>query len=124
MHVEQAEIFGADTIISFGLNINLPLTAKAVEVIDERAAHEGLERLIDFTQVHALLEGLVAIHMDENLRHDRQESSAEAGQFRALARGFEKLIQVVIEELQVPAGPVLQDEGKTSGRAYALNGWG
>ncbi len=70
MHIEQAEVFGAGAIIPFGLNINLPLPAKAIEVVDERAAHESLERPIDFTEVHALLEGLVTIYIDENLGHD------------------------------------------------------
>ena len=38
-------------VIAFGLDEHLPLAAKAVEVVHEVAAHEGLERLVDRAEI-------------------------------------------------------------------------
>src|SRR5205085_10256034 len=80
-HVEQAEVFGFRSKLALRLNINLPLAAKAVEIVYEGTAHKGLESFIDFAQVHALFEGLVAVNIHEYLRDDRQKRGAQAGQF-------------------------------------------
>src|SRR5207237_2055384 len=88
-HVEQAKVFGFGAKFTLSLHIDLPLAAKAVEVIYKRAAHKRLERFVNFAQVHPLLEDLVAVHVHEDLRHNRKEGGAQAGQFGAFARSEE-----------------------------------
>ena len=63
-------------IVALGLDIDLPLAAEAVEVVDERPAHERLDRSIHILDVDTLLEHFVAIHVDELLRHVGQERRA------------------------------------------------
>src|SRR5438093_12351835 len=120
-HVEQPEVSGFGAKFALSLNIDLPLAAKPVEIIYERAAHKRLERFINFAQVHALLQRLVAVHVHEDLRHHWQERGAQAGQFGAFARRFEELVQVAIEELDILPGAILQDEGEATCRANSLN---
>ena len=42
-NVELPDVFGAIAVGTLCLDIHLPLTAKAVEVVDERASHERLD---------------------------------------------------------------------------------
>ena len=67
--IELADILGLGAVFSLRLDIDLPLPAEAVEVVDEVAAHEGLKRLIDLSEIDALLEHLVPVHVDEELGH-------------------------------------------------------
>ena len=76
--VELADVLGSVAIVAFGLDVDLPLAAEAVEVVDERPAHERLDGPVDIVDGDALLEHLVAIHVDELLRHAGQEGRAHA----------------------------------------------
>ena len=106
-HVELPEVLGLGAVIALGLHIDLPLAAEAVEVIDERAAHEALHRLVDVLQLDALLQHLVAVHVHEYLRHRRQRGGEHAGEFGALFRRCQELLQVLGQEVVVPcpSGP-------------------
>ena len=64
-HVELADVIEVVAILAFGLDIDLPLAAEAIEVVDEQPAHEGLDGAIDVVQRHALLQHFVAIDIDE-----------------------------------------------------------
>ena len=46
-HVELPDLLGVRAVFALGLDVDLPLPAEAVEVVDEVAAHEGLQRLVD-----------------------------------------------------------------------------
>src|SRR5208282_3668829 len=45
--IESSDIICAGAIFAFGLDVDLPLAAKTVEVIDEISAHERLDGAID-----------------------------------------------------------------------------
>ena len=60
-HIELADVLELVAVLAFRLDIHLPLAAEAVEVVDERAAHERLNRSVDIVDVDTLLEHLVAI---------------------------------------------------------------
>jgi hypothetical protein len=49
-HVELADIVDVRARVAFGFDIGLPLAAEAVEVVDQRAAHEGLHGGVDIAE--------------------------------------------------------------------------
>jgi hypothetical protein len=69
-----------------------------------------------------LFQHLVAIHFDKLLRNARQESSAEAGDFRPLSGSIKKSTQVFGQELKIAARTVLEYEGESARGADAWNG--
>src|SRR5262249_36758878 len=105
-----------------GFDVHLPLAAEPVEVVDERPAHEHLNRSIHILDVDTLLEDLVAIHGDELLRHIGQERGRHRGEFRTLPRGGNQLVRVVREKGHVASRAVLQDERESAGRSHTGNG--
>ena len=64
--IKEAEVIDVRPIISLGLNVNLPLQAKTVEVVNEVAAEESLQGLICVSKAYALNHrlGLIDIHID------------------------------------------------------------
>ena len=72
-HVELADVVEVVAVLALGLDVDLPLAAEAVEVVDEQPAHVGLNGAIDIVEGDALLEHLLAVHLEELLRHARQE---------------------------------------------------
>lgn len=50
---------------------DLPLPAKAVEVVDEAATEETLQCFIDIVDVYALFQHLIPIDIDEDLWNGR-----------------------------------------------------
>jgi hypothetical protein len=48
-------------VFAFGFDIHLPLAAESIEIIDEKTAHEGLDRAIGVAQIDALLQNLIPI---------------------------------------------------------------
>ena len=86
--VELPDVLGPVAILALGLDIHLPLAAEAVEVVDERPSHERLNRSVDVLDVDPLLEHLVAIDVDELLRHVGRNvvlTEAISGRLRAAA---------------------------------------
>lgn len=122
-HVKKPDVLGTGAIFVFGLNIDLPLTAKAIEVVDEIPTHEGLQRAVDITERDSQFQDLVAVHLDEHLRHVRQMGCTHAGNFRTLFRGFHELVQILGKKHRVLASrTVFQHEGESAGCADARNG--
>jgi hypothetical protein len=73
-------------------------------------------------RIDALLEHLVLVDVDEQLRHGRPEGGRNAGEFGALSRGFDELGGVLGEEGDVLAGTVLKNEGRAARGADPLDG--
>ena len=73
-------------VVAFGLDVDLPLAAEAVEVVHEVAAHEGLERLVDVAELDALLEHLVAVDVDETCGTAGRNVVLTPASLRPLAR--------------------------------------
>src|SRR5581483_9806700 len=46
-HIEQPDIFGTRTVNGLRLNVNLPLAAEAIKIIDEIAAHKSLHGAVN-----------------------------------------------------------------------------
>src|SRR5207249_8681685 len=86
-HVELADVFGLGAILAFRLDVNLPLAAKAVEVVYEQPAHESLDGAVDIADGHSLLQNFVFIHIDELLGHARKKGRAQTGDLRTFAGG-------------------------------------
>src|SRR5205823_6359124 len=62
-HVELANIFGTGAVIPFGLDVHLPLPAKAVEIVNKQSAHECLDGTVHIIDGHTLLDGLVTVNL-------------------------------------------------------------
>ena len=120
--IKLSDVFRASAVLALSLDINLPLAAEAIEIVNEVSAHEGLDGAVDIVEVHALLQDLVAVDVNKFLRDAGQERCAKAGDFRALASGVEKSGEVPGEEWNVGAGTVFKDEGEAAGSADAGNG--
>ncbi len=71
--IEETGTIEIVAVLAFGLDIDLPLPAEAVEVIDEQSAHIGLDGAVDVGERDALLERLLAIDIEKLLRHAGQE---------------------------------------------------
>ena len=93
--VKLAHVFGAGAVFALGLDINLPLPAEAVEVVDQVAAHERLQRLIHVADVDALPLHLGAVDVDELLRNAGRKVEVTADQFGTLAGRRNELLNVV-----------------------------
>ena len=123
-HEVAAELVHAVPVLALRLDVDLPLAAEAVEVVDEDASHVALQGAVDVLQGHALLEGLVAVHVDVDLGDRRDERGRQSGQFLAPPRSLHELRDVCGKERDVPAGAVLEDKGEAAGGADARDrGW-
>ena len=120
--MEQADVFRLRAVVALGLHEHLPLPAEAVEVVHEVAAHERLQRLADLREIDALREDLVAIDVDQDLRHRRQERAGGGRNLRPLAHRFEEAVQVFTEKSHVAARAVFEHERDAAGGADAGNG--
>jgi len=49
-----ADILRPGPVVAFGLDVNLPLSAETVEIIDEQAAHERLDRFVNIADPERL----------------------------------------------------------------------
>ena len=119
----MADVLDLRPVLPLGLDVDLPLAAKAVEIVDEAATEEALQRLVDVIDVDPLLEHLVAVDLDEALRYGRPEGRRHAGQLGTLACRLDELVGVLGEELDVLAGTVLENEGRSARGADARNRW-
>jgi len=108
-------------VIALGLDINLPDPAKPVEIVDKRAAHEGLQRPEYGCQINPLLHDLVAIHLRIQLRNIGNKGRDHLRELRPLANGSEKLLRVLRQKRDVFAGPVLQHHRNAARRTDAGN---
>src|SRR5262249_23649736 len=111
------------TVIAFGLDVSLPCSAEAVEIVHEKSAHERLQRLIYRGQIDSLLDHFVAVDLHKNLRHVRLERRKESTEFGALARGVEKRLHILRQERYVFARAIFQYELESAGSAYARDHW-
>ncbi len=121
-HIELANVFHPGAVLTLGFDIDLPLAAEAIEIVDEITAHKCLDGAVDIAQIHALLQHLVAIYLDKFLGNIGQESGTKTGDFGALSSGGKKEVQVSGEELDIASRTVLEHEGETAGSADAGNG--
>src|SRR5262249_2914543 len=95
------DVLGVCAVIAFGLNVSLPCSAEAIEIVHKKAAHECLQRLINRGQIDSLLDYFVAVDVHKNLRHVRLERRNESAEFGTLVRGVEKSLHVLREERDV-----------------------
>jgi hypothetical protein len=108
--VELVYVRGVDAAAGLRLQEHLPLPAEAVELVDVDTAEERLERLVDVADLDPLLQDLVAVDVGVDLRDVRPPHAVDVGELRALARGLEELLQVLVQELDAAAAAVLEPE--------------
>ena len=120
--VELSDVLRA-TIGALSLHIHLPLTAEAVEVIDERASHECLDSPINILYVDTLLQYFVAIDGDELLGHARQKCGIDRCEFRTLSGRGQELVQIFGKERHVVTRAILQNKREASRSSHARNCW-
>lgn len=123
-HVELSDVLDVGPVLALGLDVDLPLASELVEVVDEAAAHEALQGLVDIVDLDPLLEDLVAVHVDEELRDRGPEGRGHAAQLRALLRRLDEGVHVRGQELDILARPVLEHEGRAARGADAGDGRG
>src|SRR5260370_6409845 len=103
--------------------MDLGLGAETIEVINEISGHEDLNGFIDITDGDALLNYLVAVHVNELLRHTREKCGGGEPNLRTLAKCGQKCAQITGKELNILSRPILKHEGKAAGRTDPGNGW-
>ena len=91
-HMKEADILDLGAVFAFSLDKNLPLPAKAIEVVHKVAAHECLQCLVDCGKIDALGENSVAIDFCEELRHRGQKRAGRGGDLWPPAHGFEEAV--------------------------------
>src|SRR6266446_1550506 len=70
--IKLTDVLGVCAVTAFCLNIDLPLPAKLVEIVDEVPTHKRLNGFVDIADAHTLLENSVPVHVHELLWHVRQ----------------------------------------------------
>jgi hypothetical protein len=106
-------------VFALRLDVDLPLPAEPVEVVDEDAAHVALERLVDVGERTPCFRTLSRSTLTKTWgTTGRKVVDRPVSSFR-LARRRHELVQVVGEERDVLAGAVLEDEGEAARRADA-----
>ncbi len=120
--IKLADVLRLGAVVALRLDVDLPLPAEAIEVVDEQSPHEGLNGAVHIGDGHCLLDHLVAVHVDELLGHASQERGTDARDLRTLAGSRQERVQVVGEELHILAGTVFEDEGESARGAHAGNG--
>src|SRR5439155_9932298 len=118
---ELPHILRLGAVIAFGLNVSLPCSAEAIEIVHEKSAHERLQRLIYRGQIDSLLDDFVAVDVHKNLRNVRLERRNESAELRALARGVEKRLHILRQERDVFARAILQYKLESAGSAHTRN---
>src|SRR5262249_1474931 len=96
-----ADVLRVCAVIAFGLNVSLPSSSEAIEIVHEKSSHERLQRLIYRGQIDSLLDDFVAVDVYKNLGHVRLERRNKSAEFRALVRSVEKGLHVLREERDV-----------------------
>ena len=107
--------------VALGLHVHLPLPAKAVEVVHQLAAHEGLHGLVDVGDIDALLHRPWRDRHSRRAAERRQIGGDHAREFRPLAGCRHELVDVLGQELRCRSRAVFQDEGDAARRADAGN---
>ena len=97
------------------------MPAESIEIVDEITAHKGLDCPINVTQVDALLQNLVTIHINEFLRNTRQESRIDATNFGTFACSLKKRVDVFRKELNIAAGTIFEQKRESPGCADPRN---
>ena len=121
-HIKQAEIVDIGTVIPLGLNVDLPLEAEPVEIVDEIAAQEGLQGLIRVREVHSLDHRLGFVHVGVNLGNVPKRGGKDVGQLGTLLRGRHEFLGILGDKLHVRAAAVFQNERHATRGADARNG--
>src|SRR5262249_3750546 len=122
LHIKLTHIFHVGAVITLRLDIDLPLPAKAVEIIDKQSAHERLNGPVDIVDAHALLDHFVTVNIHELLRHTAQKGRTHACDFGALTGSRQKCTQVCRKKLNILAGAILQYESEPSRCTDARDG--
>src|SRR5207244_12731905 len=109
------------TVIAFGLDVSLPCSAEAIEIVHEKSAHERLQRLINRGEIDSLLDHFVAVDLYKNLRHVRLERRNESAELGTLARGVEKRLHILRQKRDIFSRAIFQYELESAGSAHARN---
>ena len=96
--VELSQVLRGGAIGTLGLNVDLPLPAETVEVVDQRAAHEGLECLVDAGQADLLGEHLGLVHIDSYLGNSEERGAHDTGKLRALLQRCQESLGIAGQE--------------------------
>ena len=95
------DILRVSAVIAFRLNVSLPCSAEAVEIVHKKSAHERLQSLIYRGQIDSLLDHFVAVDVHKNLWHVRLERRNESAELGPLARGLEKRLHILRQERDI-----------------------
>ena len=85
----------------------MPLPAKAIEVIDERASHKGLKSFVHVTQIDTLRQNFIPLNVDKDLGNRRQHGGKYRGQLRTLAGSLHERIHIFGEEPNIMTRTIL-----------------
>jgi len=104
-HVELPDGLRLGAVVPSAWTIDLPLAAEPVEVVDEAASQEDLERLVDVGEVDALLQHLsrsTSMKIWGTGCRNVVLTAASSGRF---PRRLHELVDVLREEREYPCRP-------------------
>src|SRR5262249_36490625 len=105
---------GTHPLLPFRLQEDAPLTAEAIELVDEQPAQKRLHRLIHVGQRDAFLEHLVLVDVYVDLRDRRAEWRGDAAQLGTLARSRDELLDRGVEIFDRPTRSILKPEAEAA----------
>src|SRR6185437_5399236 len=122
-HVELIDVVYVCARAAFGFDVGLPLTAEAVEVVDQVATHEGLHSGVDVRERDLLLRGFFAVDIGIELGDGGKVGGDGGGDLLAFGGGAEEGVQIFCKEGRiVVAGAVLKNHGDAAGGPDAGDG--
>ena len=91
--VEAVDALRALPVLRFSLHHDFPSPAKSVEVVDIKAAEEGLESVVNVGDRDTERLRLVGVEVDLVLRHARAQSAVRIHDFSTAARSVEQRLR-------------------------------
>ena len=119
--VELSDVFGVCPVRGISLDIDLPLPAETIEVIDKRSSEKGLQSVKYILQSHALFERFVSIDPNVDLGDIGEQCRSDSSEFRSFASGCEKGIDVLREILNASITSILKDHGDSPRHTQTRN---
>jgi hypothetical protein len=109
-HVEALDVVRPLAVFGFGGHQDLPGAAVLVEVVHVVGAESGRQRRENLVDRHAGFLRLLAVDVDEELRHGGAPQGLRAAKLRVAVGACEKLLQDLLQALGTAVAAVLDEE--------------
>src|SRR6185437_71641 len=119
--IVAADVLGGIPELWSGLDVDAVDAVEIAAVVDVHLAHVPLQRIVDLTERNAEALGLVAVHVDDELRIVRGVAAEQPGQLGAAASGADHFLDGLEQLLRGVIAAILHLELEAAEVADALN---